>query len=554
MRVLIMLIFCGGFSIPLSFGQITNCYQSLVEEGHKLYEQQFFEKAIARFKAANVCPDKPKGSKVLSLIDTVNKGYRIFLQKERDIALLAEADASTARDNALKANKALAEQLLIAEANNLSFLASLAMERAQPQEALQLAFLAYQKVPNLPSVLQTFGEVSFFAESKELVHQQDAIYLAAFTTTPPKFITVAYHQPISVWDKTGQLKHSLQGHKSLLSVLTLSPSGKLLLSGDNSGQVNLWSTSGALIQSIQTHKSAISHLQFSPTDTFFASTELENDTIYLWHANGSLRKKLIGHTNYITDLRIGSNQQIISTAADGTLKIWDKTGQLLKDLKISESPLWASILSENGQEILSYGAQSAAQLWTQEGQKKKDFVSDAFIKNVGFISNTPYVHLSNAAGTFRILNKDGTLLKEANNKPKTFEGDVTFTNNQLFFFANQEDTLHLMNLKGESLKTFVHTAPLRKAQFSPDSRLILTISEEEKVKLWDWEGNTLLNWQPKKGKVRLAQFSPDGEYLLLSADTAETIICRNPLKLLKELEANPLPPLSLEKRKEYGLE
>src|SRR5881394_2393628 len=69
-----------------------------------------------------------------------------------------------------------------------------------------------------------------------------------------------------------------------------------------------------------------------------------------------------------------------------------------------------------------------------------------------------------------------------------------------------------------STLTAVHDGPVRQASFSPDGRFLLTVGDDQAVRLWDLPGGPAhrspwLQTEPVRG----AEFSPDGEFVAIAS-------------------------------------
>lgn len=77
----------------------------------------------------------------------------------------------------------------------------------------------------------------------------------------------------------------------------------------------------------------------------------------------------------------------------------------------------------------------------------------------------------------------------------------------------------LQNLRSEVAGHTSHqTAPLRQLAFSPDNRLLLGVSDDFTVRLWDVQSGQLLKiLRGHQAPVRQAQFSPDGQQIVTAS-------------------------------------
>ncbi|HEX2997620.1 MAG TPA: WD40 repeat domain-containing protein [Anaerolineales bacterium] len=82
--------------------------------------------------------------------------------------------------------------------------------------------------------------------------------------------------------------------------------------------------------------------------------------------------------------------------------------------------------------------------------------------------------------------------------------------------GNDEDfSVHLWNVaNGEALGTLDgHTGIVWDAVFSPDGKLLASASNDQTVKIWDWQNKTLITSLDFPGAVSSVRFSPDGQAL-----------------------------------------
>ncbi len=110
-----------------------------------------------------------------------------------------------------------------------------------------------------------------------------------------------------------------------LTAFDLSPSGKLLLSGDNEGVVQIWSaeTGEKKGPSIK-HKAAVQAVTFSPNEQFFVSGSDDN-TAVIWNtATGEPVSAALVHSKPICSLAVSPDSTRVATGTeDGAAQVWE---------------------------------------------------------------------------------------------------------------------------------------------------------------------------------------------------------------------------------------
>ena len=145
---------------------------------------------------------------------------------------------------------------------------------------------------------------------------------------------------IQLWDgKTGELSHTLTGHKRSVTALTFSPDSKILVSGDEYETMRVWDTESGNLQSTMRWRGRTSThaLAFSPKGRFLTSGH--GDGVRLWHytvgemqpwdyAIGAYQSimDLKAHKDYVYRFAFSPDElALLTVSKDGTIIAWDTT-------------------------------------------------------------------------------------------------------------------------------------------------------------------------------------------------------------------------------------
>ncbi len=205
---------------------------------------------------------------------------------------------------------------------------------------------------------------------------QDAVL--ALQLTADGRVVIALGAEANLWRWDGQ--SASQYYRSLLlTAATLSPNGKLVVTGGLDGALKVWnSESGLCMARISAHADKVNDLMFSPKD----------------------------------------ESALVSTSFDGTAKIWtwndaDKTLTLKKSLPHKGS-VSRGRYSDDGAHIATGCEDKFVRLWNAQGELEKDYLHDAAIVSLDV----------NADGTMVVI-ADDTLVKLVDfskDKPVAFLG------------------------------------------------------------------------------------------------------------------------------------
>ncbi|MET0112504.1 MAG: pentapeptide repeat-containing protein [Limnospira maxima] len=326
--------------------------------------------------------------------------------------------------------------------------------------------------------------------------------------------------------------------------LAFTPDGKLLATGDESGQIQIWRVAdGSKIATLTGHSLSIKTLKFNedgqilvsasydkivkfwnlanhecfksvliepdflcdaplmPKMKIFLSPNLKilasgsvDGTVQLWDINnGKCLAFLPGHTSWINRIVFSPDSQILATTSkDTNIKLWDvANAKCLKTLPDHEEEVWGVAFSYDGQVLASGSADGTIKLWQ---------IAD--INNISLAASIS-AHDSDLRGL--AFSPNGKILASGS-------GDLTAK------LWDVSDIHHpqLLNTLQE------HTSWIDELAFTPDGKILAMCAADKKVSLWNVENinniklNSILggwcNW------IRSVVFSPDGKTLASGSD------------------------------------
>ena len=304
-----------------------------------------------------------------------------------------------------------------------------------------------------------------------------------------------------VWNVQTQTSVTLSGHWGSISAISFSPDGQQIATGAADGFARVWDLDGAAKWVFKGHDSEVITTGFS-RDGKELTTVTSLGTARLWSlerrncndADDSCRLLQLpaqGDNNslWLTDITFSDDPQntwMATSTYEGTAYLWEvDTSELLKIFKGGSTRNFSTrpkvFLSPDGQQLATIAGDGTARLWSSHNEGSN-------IK----------LHTGNA-------DQVALTIDLATDEPKL----VT---------ASKDGLLSIKDFKGRVLTTFSvpHFSAqdgrniFRNAVFSPDGRVIATVSEEDNIpRLWTVRGQPLAELDQYRGQVSDIAFSPD---------------------------------------------
>ena len=223
---------------------------------------------------------------------------------------------------------------------------------------------------------------------------------------------------------------------------------------------------------------------------------------------------LEGHKGAVNSVSFSRNgQTLASSGADGTVKLWDSHGKLLKALKAHNDAIVYNIsFSRDGQTLVSANADGTIQLWSLDGTLLKTISGHTgAVYRVNFSPDGQTLASASADGTIKLWKLDGTLIRILRGHTDTVYGVNFSPDGQTLASASADGTIKLWKLDGSLTQTVkVSNKAVLRVGFSPNGQELITTSDDGNIKFWSKDGRELAHLF-QEGVVYHAIFSPDGK-------------------------------------------
>jgi WD40 repeat protein len=437
------------------------------------------------------------------------------------------------------------------------------------------------------------------------IHEQNRVEglnkSLAFSPNSQRIVS-ANGDTAEVWDITGRLLADLKGHQSSVSSASFSPNGQLIVTTSVEDKTaKVWDITGRLLADLKGHQNSVNSASFSPNGEHIVTTSTEDKTAKVWDTTGRLLAELkgvisasfspdgqrivtssdlygqlpvrlwdlsgkllaqveagsasfspdgqrivtYGHNGGVESASFSPDGQRIVTIPNGLnsiAKVWDTSGRLLANLKLSPRGMnTKASWSEDGQRIFTFTSVlddlDIVSVWDLSARRFgniKKFWGDIY--HVVGSPDGQHILMSDSSETVSVWNLSGRLLWEL----KGYQGGKFSPDGQhILTFRPNDRTIQVWNLSGELIAKFKGWNGI----FSPDSkRIITTFIDKPTAQVWDLSGRLLTELKGYQGVIMEARFSPDGQRIITeSADNTARIwdLSGKVLAEIKEFDSNP---------------
>ncbi|NET36546.1 MAG: hypothetical protein F6K19_31715, partial [Cyanothece sp. SIO1E1] len=312
-------------------------------------------------------------------------------------------------------------------------------------------------------------------------------------------------------------RNRLEGHTSGLWDVSFSPNGQLIASaGDDDKTVRLWDRNGNLLEKLD-HDNPVGSVSFSPDSQIIVSAET-NGTIRLWNRDGLLLRDFVGERGFNPkSVSFSPDGQLIVTGGnDKTVKIWTRYGDLKQTLAGHDDYVNDVSFSPDGQLIASAGGDKVVKLWTRDGNLLKTLEGhSAGLWSVSFSPDSQLIASASADRTVKIWTRDGELLQTLTGHSEAITSVSFSPNSQLIASVSKDRTVRVWHQDGSNWTSLEvlegHEDFIWGVSFSPDSQTIASAGADKTVRLWELDNTGLNTLDSYRSSVFGVDFSSDGQ-------------------------------------------
>ncbi len=317
-------------------------------------------------------------------------------------------------------------------------------------------------------------------------------------------------------------RNRFEGYNQPFIRAAFSADGTKIAATNFDGAIKIWNFNGAEIKTINQKKSGNINNQpisldcpansvsfSSSSNTIVAS---DGDNIKLWDFNGKELKSFPGKGKDVVLTSISNDGKLIAAVSHlGKVTIWNQKGEELDTFQNYDNflPMSIPIFSPDNNILASAGQENVI-LRNLNTKTSTPLKNDWTVCSVDFNSNSRELAVTELLSRVKLWS-----IKDQ--KPTFFEdlGVISVIHSSEGLVSTNWDGSikfwHLFNNEWQVESWNGHSAPVWNASFSPNKKMLLSVSDDKTIKLWNLEGIKPPSFRPSNGSLGDISLSPDGQ-------------------------------------------
>jgi WD40 repeat protein/serine/threonine protein kinase len=346
------------------------------------------------------------------------------------------------------------------------------------------------------------------AEANSLLQRHESPELAALLAL--RGLQTAYTEQAEIaLERAARFDYGSIGllHSDSILRLALSPDGRTLATGDETGVTRLWDVNtGTMLNEFKDHTDGVQAISFSPDGKLLLTGSYDFSVILRDAQSGAILQQPEAFSDSVNWVGFSPDGKIFAASSDeGVLRLYN---------------------TDNGETI--------AELQHTEDEYPSCFVFDPQ-------GQTVLIGMYNGAVVRWDYRSGETIQSYEGAKDIIWSLEISPDGKQILATSNDLNALIWNLAGGELIHRFKHTDSIYDARFSPDGTLIATGGVDTNVWLWDVESETLLRrFGAHTSSIYSLVFLPDGDHLISGSTdgTARVWDLTKPVELdtLKEFD------------------
>ena len=235
------------------------------------------------------------------------------------------------------------------------------------------------------------------------------------------------------------------------------------------------------------------------------------------------------------------DKQTLATGGnDGTVKLWTRTGELVKTLNTQQGIIYSVSWSLDGQTLATGGEDGTVKLWTRTGELVKTLTAHkGIVYSASWNLDRQTLATGGKDGTVKLWTRTGELIKSIT-AHKGWVLSVDWSpDGQTLATGGDDGTVKLWTRTDELVKSITaHTDTIWSVGWSPDGQTLATGGNDSTVQLWTRTGEPIKTLTAQQGKVYSVNWSSDGQTLATGGENGTVRLWTRTGELVKTVTAH----------------
>lgn len=359
----------------------------------------------------------------------------------------------------------------------------------------------------------------------------NGVLMASFSPDDRFVVAGGWGSAARIWDVSReQLAVPPLEHGGILQHVEFSADGRRILTAGYDKTARVWDwKSGRLIAPPLKHTSFVLRAAFSPDGQRVLTVSWDH-TAKVWDLSTAESRPLLRHSKSVLHVEFSHDgRRIVTSSNDHTARVWDAiTGKPVSPWIQAGGPIHHSVFSPDDSEVLTASADKMLRRWSVVNGKPigSPFEHQGEVNEVVFSSDGRRIVTASADGTAQVWDAQtgeriGPPLKHARSVTSAhFSHDASRV-----VTSSLDNTVKVWNATtGEMLLKLVHASEVLDACFSPDDRLLATAVrddslEEREAQVWNATTGDKIGEPLRHGDgVLRVNFSPDSRRVITASE------------------------------------
>jgi WD40 repeat protein len=337
---------------------------------------------------------------------------------------------------------------------------------------------------------------------------------------------------VRLWnlDNLKMPERQFTGHTGAVNAVAASADGQFLASAGDDETIRVWNrTKGEQVALIGAHSGPVTSLAYSPAGLVLSSSA--DGSVKLWQMQPAAAKNLMAHAGAVTSAVLTPDAgKLVTGCADKQVRVWNLTnGQVEKTFPGPTLGVQAVAVSARGDQVAAGGADRTLWVWEMaSGKEVKKFAGlTGVVASVAFSPDGKILAAGLGDGTARLFDlaagkevqKLGAAGAAVTGVAFSLKGDVVYS-------SGADKVVRAWGVAdGKEKAALDHGSPVTALALSRDGTRLASAGADKSIKVWNLADNKPAAPLTVPADVLGLNFAPDGKRLAVaSADGRARVV------------------------------